>query len=323
VVFGAVALSVVMSLVFLFSRGSVYDQIGQTTDLDGDRDHARRSAAANRPTLPRDAPSRSTRVRQMLSARSERLVRKGQPALDIDAEVARLLASGLAAGHARRGARGGGAPAGVARNERRVPPGARAARRRGRGGAHAAEESMSTATAMSTTGQQVGYKRAMSRRRAASSSMSSRIRPGTYFNPQTEVLIVVDDSPEVDHEIFDMDEFDGAEWVLISEDSPLDETARRADRELPGHLPARAARLLGLGEDVDDVDEDDELERRPGASTPSSRLAALELTARRPKRGATTSRRDVFSLRRGSSCKVRCRDCRDACVASAPCAPSI
>ncbi len=30
-------------------------------------------------------------VRQMLSARSERLVRAGKPALDIDAEVARLL----------------------------------------------------------------------------------------------------------------------------------------------------------------------------------------------------------------------------------------
>ena len=29
------------------------------------------------------------------------------------------------------------------------------------------------------------------------------IRPGTYFNPQTEVMIVVDDSPEVDHEIFE------------------------------------------------------------------------------------------------------------------------
>jgi hypothetical protein len=52
------------------------------------------------------------------------------------------------------------------------------------------------------------------------------IRPGTYFNPQTEVLIVVDDSPEVDHEIFNMDDFDGADWVLISEDSPLDEHKR-------------------------------------------------------------------------------------------------
>ena len=52
------------------------------------------------------------------------------------------------------------------------------------------------------------------------------IRPGTYFNPQTEVLIVVDDSPEVDHEIFDMEEFEGTDWVLISEDSPLDEDKR-------------------------------------------------------------------------------------------------
>lgn len=51
-------------------------------------------------------------------------------------------------------------------------------------------------------------------------------RPGTYFNPQTEVLIVVDDSPELDHEIFNMEEFEGAEWVLISDDSPLDEHRR-------------------------------------------------------------------------------------------------
>lgn len=51
-------------------------------------------------------------------------------------------------------------------------------------------------------------------------------RPGTYFNPQTEVLIVVDDSPELDHEIFNMEEFEGAEWVLISEESPVDEHRR-------------------------------------------------------------------------------------------------
>ncbi len=52
------------------------------------------------------------------------------------------------------------------------------------------------------------------------------IRPGTYFNPQTEIMIVVDDSPEVDHEIFETGEFEGDEWVLISEDSPLDEPKR-------------------------------------------------------------------------------------------------
>jgi hypothetical protein len=44
------------------------------------------------------------------------------------------------------------------------------------------------------------------------------VRPGSYFNPQTEVLIVVDDSPELDAEIFDMEEFEGADWVLISDE---------------------------------------------------------------------------------------------------------
>ena len=38
-------------------------------------------------------------------------------------------------------------------------------------------------------------------------------RPGVYFNPQTEVLIVVDDSAELDGEIFNMEEFEGADWV--------------------------------------------------------------------------------------------------------------
>src|ERR671936_1084239 len=51
-------------------------------------------------------------------------------------------------------------------------------------------------------------------------------RPGTYFNPQTEVLIVVDDSPELDAEIFNMEEFEGADWVLIADDVPVDEDRR-------------------------------------------------------------------------------------------------
>lgn len=51
-------------------------------------------------------------------------------------------------------------------------------------------------------------------------------RPGSYFNPQTEVLIVVDDSPELDSEIFNMEEFEGADWVLISDETPVDEHRR-------------------------------------------------------------------------------------------------
>jgi hypothetical protein len=52
------------------------------------------------------------------------------------------------------------------------------------------------------------------------------IRPGTYFNPQTEVLVVVDDSPELDSEIFNMEEFEGADWVLVSDEVPVDENRR-------------------------------------------------------------------------------------------------
>jgi hypothetical protein len=86
------------------------------------------------------------------------------------------------------------------------------------------------------------------------------IRPGTYFNPQTEVLVVVDDSPEVDHEIFATEEFESTDWVLISDESPLDEDKRDELIEQfrvsyrPGAEPSLA------GEDEDAEEEEDELE---------------------------------------------------------------
>ena len=52
------------------------------------------------------------------------------------------------------------------------------------------------------------------------------VRPGTYFNPQTEVLVVVDDSSSMDNEIFNLEEFEGADWVLIADESPVDEPKR-------------------------------------------------------------------------------------------------
>jgi hypothetical protein len=51
-------------------------------------------------------------------------------------------------------------------------------------------------------------------------------RPGTYFNPHTEVLLVVDDSPEMDPEIFNRPGFEGAEWVLVSDETPIDDHQR-------------------------------------------------------------------------------------------------
>src|SRR5436853_7943841 len=49
-------------------------------------------------------------------------------------------------------------------------------------------------------------------------------RPGTYFNPETEVLIVIDDAPEVDPELFEDD--DGEGWVLLGDELPIDERVR-------------------------------------------------------------------------------------------------
>jgi hypothetical protein len=94
------------------------------------------------------------------------------------------------------------------------------------------------------------------------------IRPGTYFNPQTEILIVVDDSPEVDHEIFGAEEFESTEWVLISDESPLDEDKRD---ELIEHFrvtytPGGEPPLAGeeeLEDEEDELEPDDlELDHR-------------------------------------------------------------
>jgi hypothetical protein len=98
------------------------------------------------------------------------------------------------------------------------------------------------------------------------------IRPGAYFNPQTEVMVVVDDSPSMDAEIFNMEEFEGADWVLISDDPPIDEPARDEMLETfqatfhGGDGRAVSAAAIedpdGAADDLDDVDDDVE---RPGA----------------------------------------------------------
>jgi hypothetical protein len=81
-------------------------------------------------------------------------------------------------------------------------------------------------------------------------------RPGTYFNPQTEVLVVVDDSPELDSEIFNMEEYEGADWVQISDETPVDEHRRD---ELLESFQVRYHHGSITAED-DDFDEEDELE---------------------------------------------------------------
>ena len=72
VVFGAVAFSVVMSIAFLLSRGSAYDEIGKG-GLAPERD-AGGGWHLPAPNSPAGRAERELEIRQMLGARSERLV---------------------------------------------------------------------------------------------------------------------------------------------------------------------------------------------------------------------------------------------------------
>jgi hypothetical protein len=123
VVFGTVAFSLLMSVLFMVTRGTdnLYDQIGQG-GLSRESD-APAGALAPGADSPAARAEQEQEVRQMLSARSERLVRNGQPALDIEAEVARLLAPAPGPGAHDPGLIEEVRQLVVARNERRARQG--------------------------------------------------------------------------------------------------------------------------------------------------------------------------------------------------------
>ena len=160
----------------------------------------------------------------MLSARSERRVRSGQPALDIDAEVARLLADEQ--GGTDFQSRDPGLVAEVrqlvvARNERRIRQGMEPLDVDSEVDTHARG-----ARAVNTTVLRAGvYKRAMTNAR--------RFQLDEITHPSRHLF----QPPDGDHDRrrrlaggrprdLRGDEFDGEEWVLISEESPLDEDKR-------------------------------------------------------------------------------------------------
>jgi hypothetical protein len=86
--------------------------------------------------------------------------------------------------------------------------------------------------------------------------------PGIYFNPQTEVVVIVDDSASIDQEVFNMEAFEGADWVRISDAVPVDEEQR--DKLLeefqthyhPGSTGSVSETALEQGDEELDEDED-------------------------------------------------------------------
>jgi hypothetical protein len=87
-------------------------------------------------------------------------------------------------------------------------------------------------------------------------------QPGTYFNPQTEVLVIVDDSTSLDQEVFNMESYEGAEWVRVSDEVPVDEDRR--DKALedfqthyhPGSTGSVSETALEQGDEEMDEEED-------------------------------------------------------------------
>jgi hypothetical protein len=88
------------------------------------------------------------------------------------------------------------------------------------------------------------------------------VQPGTYFNPQTEVVVIVDDSTSLDQEVFNMEEYEGADWVRVSDDVPVDEDRRDQLLEAfqthyhPGSTSSVSETALEQGDDELDEDED-------------------------------------------------------------------
>jgi hypothetical protein len=104
------------------------------------------------------------------------------------------------------------------------------------------------------------------------------VQPGTYFNPQTEVVVVVDDSASLDQEVFSMEAYEGADWVRISDDVPIDEDARdeALERFQATHHPGAVAVASETAlEESDDEGEDRERDGgRDGGREPDDEDAA-------------------------------------------------
>jgi hypothetical protein len=95
-VLGVIAMAIVLSIAFLLTNhrpgGSIYDEIGRGGLLGEDEPQIRTDASGAHPPVASAAEAeRELEIRQMLGARSERLKARGEPALDLDAETARLL----------------------------------------------------------------------------------------------------------------------------------------------------------------------------------------------------------------------------------------
>src|SRR5436190_18105415 len=94
------------------------------------------------------------------------------------------------------------------------------------------------------------------------------LRPGTYFNPQTEIVVIVDDSTSIDQEIFNMEAYEGSDWVRIADDVPVDEddldqTLEQFQTHYHGGTAGSvSSTALEQGDGTDEIEEDEETQAR-------------------------------------------------------------
>ncbi len=87
-------------------------------------------------------------------------------------------------------------------------------------------------------------------------------QPGTYFNPQTEVVLIVDDSFSIDQEIFNMESYEGSDWVRVSDEVPVDESGldEALEKFQTHYHPGGGGSLSEAALDLDDGEEDEDEE---------------------------------------------------------------
>jgi hypothetical protein len=84
------------------------------------------------------------------------------------------------------------------------------------------------------------------------------VQPGTYFNPHTEVVVIVDDSASVNQEIFHTESFEGTEWVRVTDETAVDEERRdELLEEFQSRHHTDGELLSGTALEHDDDDPDD------------------------------------------------------------------
>ena len=82
------------------------------------------------------------------------------------------------------------------------------------------------------------------------------LRPGTYFNPHTEVVVIVDDSSSIDQGLLNLEGHNGNAWIRLSELAPVDEQAlEEALEEFQTGLGVNRAETVALEPAEDDIDD--------------------------------------------------------------------